>query len=106
MVKTDNGTMLGKCALDGQPIFDGMGFRSKYCTVMNGKWVSGDALLKLYDRTFEAFLAHHNDAAEEKQILLGKLEKYGWQTDPETGKLFKITDKTKALNRDTTMEKK
>ena len=52
MVKTDNGTMLGKCALDGQPIFDGMGFRSKYCTVMNGKWVYGDALLKLYNRTF------------------------------------------------------
>jgi hypothetical protein len=39
-------------------------------------------------------------------MLLGKLEKYGWQTDPETGKLFKISDETKALNRDTTMEKK
>jgi len=106
MVNRNNGTLLGKCALDGQPIYDGQGFRSKYCTVMNGKWVSGDALLKLYDRTFEAFLEHHNDAAEEKLILLNKLEKYGWQTDPESGKLFKITDKTKALNRDTTMEKK
>ena len=106
MVKIDSGSMLGKCALDGQPIFDGQGFRSKYCTVLNGKWVSGDALLKLYDRTFEAFLAHHNDAQEEKKMLLGKLERYGWQTNPETGKLFKISDTTKALNRDTTMEKK
>ena len=98
--------MLGKCALDGQPIFDGSGFRSRYCTVINGKWISGDALLKVYPQTFEAFLADHNDAVEEKKMLLGKLEKYGWQTDPETGKLFKISDETKALNRDTTMEKK
>ena len=73
MVKTDNGTMLGKCALD---------------------------------RTFEAFLAHNNDNAKENQILLDKLEKYGWQTDPETGKLRKITGKTKALNRAETMETK
>ena len=73
---------------------------------MNGKWVSGDALLKLYPKTFEAFLADHNDAIEEKKMLLDKLNKYGWQTDPETGKLFKISDETKALNRDTTMEKK
>jgi len=106
MVKTEHGTMLGKCALDGQPIYDGQGFRSKYCTVTNGRWVSGDALLKLYPKTFEAFLADHNDAIEEKKMLLGKLERYGWQTDPETGKLFKISDETKALNRDTTMEKK
>ena len=95
MDKADNGALLGKCALDGQPIFDGMGFRSKYCTVMNGKWISGDALLKLYPRTFEAFLADHNDAVNEKKMLLDKLEKYGWQTDPETGKLFKLTEETK-----------
>ena len=95
MVKTEHGTMLGKCALDGQPIYDGMGFRSKYCTVMNGKWISGDALLKIYPQTFEAFLADHNDAIEEKKMLLGKLEKYGWQTDPETGRLFKLTEETK-----------
>ena len=94
MVKTDTGTMLGKCALDGQPIYDGMGFRSKYCTVMNGKWISGDALLKIYPQTFEAFLADHNDAIEEKKMLLGKLEKYGWQTDPETGRLFKLSEET------------
>ena len=95
MVKTEHGTMLGKCVLDGQPIFDGSGFRSKFCTVMNGKWVSGDALLKLYPKTFEAFLADHNDAIEEKKMLLGKLEKYGWQTDPETCRLFKLTEETK-----------
>ena len=94
MVKTEHGTMLGKCALDGQPIFDGQGFRSKYCTVMNGKWISGDALLKIYPQTFEAFLADHNDAIEEKKMLLGKLEKYGWQTDPETGRLFKLSEET------------
>jgi len=104
MVKdVSHGTLLGKCAVDGQPIFDGSGFRSKHCTVMNGKWISGDVLLKLYNRTFEAFLAHHNDNAKEKQVLLDKLEKYGWQTDTETGKLRKITGKTKALNRDTTI---
>jgi len=106
MVKQiDNGTLLGKCAIDGNPIFDGSGFRSKHCTVMNGKWISGDVLLKLYNRTFEAFLDHHNDAQEEKQMLLNKLEKYGWQTDPESGKLIKISDETKALNRAEIMEK-
>jgi len=106
MVKQiENGTLLGKCAIDGNPIFDGSGFRSKHCTVMNGKWISGDVLLKLYNRTFEAFLDHHNDAQEEKQMLLNKLEKYGWQTDPESGKLIKISDETKALNRAETMEK-
>ena len=106
MVETDTGTLLGKCAIDGQPIYDGSGFRSKHCPVLNGKWISGDLLIKLYQRTFEAFLAYNKDAASEKAILLGRLEKYGWQTDPETGKLFKLSDETKALNRDTTMEKK
>ena len=106
MVETDSGTLLGKCAIDGQPIYDGSGFRSKHCTVLNGKWISGDVLIKLYQRTFEAFLAHNKDAEAEKQVLLGRLEKYGWQTDPETGMLFKITDKTKALNRAETMETK
>jgi len=91
MVKTESGTMLGKCAIDGQPIYDGSGFRSKHCTVLNGKWISGDVLIKLYQRTFEAFLAYNQDAEKEKELLLGKLEKYGWQTDPETGKLFKIS---------------
>ena len=98
MVETEHGTLLGKCALDGQPIYDGSGFRSKYCTVVNGKWVSGYLLLKLYQITFEAFLAHNEDAAKEKALLLDKLEKYGWQTDPETGKL------TKVLNRSEEME--
>jgi len=98
MVDTKHGTLLGKCAIDGQPIFDGSGFRSQYCTITNGKWISGDTLLKLYQRTFEAFLAYNEDAAKEKAVLLGKLEKYGWQTDPETGKL------TKVLNRSEEME--
>jgi len=106
MVKTDGGTLLGKCAIDGQPIFDGSGFRSRHCTVLNGKWISGDVLIKLYQRTFEAWLAYNKDAESEKAMLLNRLDKYGWQTDPETGKLFKISDETKALNRDTTMEKK
>ena len=99
MVKTDGGTLLGKCAIDGQPIFDGSGFRSKHCTVLNGKWISGDTILKLYKTSFEAFLDEHKDAELEKKVLLDRLGKYGWQTDPETGKLFKISDKTKALNR-------
>ena len=94
MVKTDSGTLLGKCALDGQPIYQGSGFRSQYATVTNGKWVSGDALLKLYQRTFEAFLAYNEDAEKEKAVLLGKLEKYGWQTDPETGKLTKVLNRS------------
>ena len=98
MVDAKHGTLLGKCAIDGQPIFDGSGFRSKYCTVSNGKWISGDTLLKLYHKTFEAFLAYNKDAENEKKILLDKLEKYGWQTDPETGKL------TKVLNRSEEME--
>jgi|TARA_E500000305_G_C3803705_1_gene135271 hypothetical protein len=98
MVETKNGTLLGKCAIDGQPIYEGSGFRSQYCTVSNGRWISGDTLLKLYKRTFEAFLAHNEDAAAEKAILLDRLEKYGWQTDPETGRL------TKVLNRSEEME--
>jgi len=106
MVKTDGGTLLGKCAIDGQPIFDGSGFRSRHCTVLNGKWISGDVLIKLYQRTFEAWLAYNKDAESEKAMLLNRLDKYGWQTDPETGKLFKISDETKALNRATTMETK
>ena len=98
MVDTKNGTLLGKCAIDGQPIYQGSGFRSQFCTVSNGKWISGDTLLKLYQRTFEAFLAHNEDAAIEIALLLDKLEKYGWQSDPETGKL------TKVLNRSEEME--
>ena len=98
MVDTKNGTLLGKCAIDGQPIYQGSGFRSQFCTVSNGKWISGDTLLKLYQRTFEAFLAYHKDAEKEKEVLLDRLEKYGWQTDPETGKL------TKVLNRSEEME--
>ena len=102
----ENGTLLGKCAIDGQPIFEGMGFRSRHATIINGKWISGDTILKLYKTSFEAFLDEHKDAEREKAMLLDRLGKYGWQTDPETGKLFKISDETKALNRDTTMEKK
>tara|TARA_Y100000589_G_C26735166_1_gene459348 strand:- start:83 stop:379 length:297 start_codon:yes stop_codon:yes gene_type:complete len=98
MVDTKHGTLLGKCAIDGQPIFDGSGFRSQYCTITNGKWISGDSLLKLYESCFNAFLAHNEDAQKEKAILLDRLEKYGWQTDPETGKL------TKVLNRSEEME--
>ena len=102
----ENGTLLGKCAIDGQPIFEGMGFRSRHSTIVNGKWISGDTILKLYKTSFEAFLDTHKDAEREKEILLERLGKYGWQTDPETGKLFKISDETKALNRDATIGEK
>ena len=99
----ENGTLLGKCAIDGQPIFEGSGFRSRHATILNGKWLSGDTILKLYKTSFEAFLDEHKDAEREKAMLLDRLGKYGWQTDPETGKLFKISDETKALNRDATL---
>lgn len=99
----ENGTLLGKCAIDGQPIFEGSGFRSRHSTILNGKWLSGDTILKLYKTSFEAFLDEHKDAEREKAMLLDRLGKYGWQTDPETGKLFKISDETKALNRDATL---
>ena len=99
----ENGTLLGKCAIDGQPIFEGMGFRSRHATIINGKWISGDTILKLYKTSFEAFLDEHKDAEREKAMLLDRLGKYGWQTDTETGKLFKISDETKALNRDATL---
>jgi len=106
MVNTDNGTLLGKCAIDGQPIFEGMGFRSRHSTIVNGKWISGDTMLKLYKTSFEAFLDEHKDAEAEKIVLLERLGKYGWQTNPETGKLFKISNETKALNRTATIRKK
>ena len=102
----EHGTLLGKCAIDGQPIFEGSGFRSKHSTIVNGRWISGDTILKLYKTSFEAFLDEHKDAELEKKVLLERLGKYGWQTDPETGKLFKISDKTKALNRAGTLGKK
>jgi len=102
----ENGTLLGKCAIDGQPIFEGSGFRSRHATIINGKWISGDTILKLYKTSFEAFLDEHKDAEREKAMLLERLGKYGWRTDPETGKLFKISDETKALNRDATLGEK
>ena len=102
----EHGTLLGKCAIDGQPIFKGSGFRSRHSTIINGKWISGETILKLYKTAFEAFIDTHRDAEREKEVLLEKLGKFGWQTDPETGKLFKISDKPKALNRTTTIRRK
>jgi len=102
MDKTDVGTLLGKCIVDGQPIFEGSGFRSRHSTILNGKWISGDTILKVYPMCFQAFIDKEKEQDIEKGILMDKLEKYGWQSNPETGKLVKITG-TKALNRTKTI---
>ena len=36
---------------------------------------------------FQEFLEEHKDKEKEKEILLESLGKYGWQVNPETGKL-------------------
>ena len=91
MVKNvEHGTMLGKCVVDGQPIFEGSGARSKNSTIVNGKWLSGDTILKIYPVAFQAFLDENGDKEREKEILLESLGEYGWQGNPETGKLQKL----------------
>ena len=90
MVDVEHGTLLGKCVVDGQPIYHGTGSRSKHSTIVNGKWISGDIILKVYPRCFEAFVDEHRDKEKEKAELLGRLGEFGWQVNPETGKLQKL----------------
>jgi len=91
MVKDiEHGTLLGKCAIDGQPIYEGSGARSKNSTIINGKWLSGDTILKIYPVAFQAFLDENRDKEKEKAKLLDSLGEYGWSVDPETGKLQKL----------------
>ena len=52
MVEVEHGTLLGKCVVDGQPIYEGSGPRSKHATIINGKWLSGDIILKVYPSCF------------------------------------------------------
>ena len=35
----ETGTLLGKCAIDGNPIYQGSGMRSKHAVVINGRWL-------------------------------------------------------------------
>ena len=91
MVKNvEHGTMLGKCVVDGQPIFEGSGARSKNSTIVNGKWISGDTILKIYPVAFQAFLDENKDKEREKEILLESLGEYGWHVTPQNGKLQKL----------------
>ena len=90
MVEVEHGTLLGKCVVDGQPIYEGSGPRSKHATIVNGKWLSGDTILKIYPVAFQAFIDEHKDKEKEKEILLESLGEYGWQVNPETGKLQKL----------------
>ena len=62
MVEVAHGTLLGKCVVDGQPI----------------------------PKCFEAFIDEHRDREMEKEELLGRLGDFGWQVNPETGKLQKL----------------
>ena len=39
---------------------------------------------------FQAFLDENKDKEREKEILLESLGEYGWQVNPETGKLQKL----------------
>ena len=75
MVKNvEHGTMLGKWVVDGQPIFEGSGARSKNSTIVNGKWISGDTILKIYPVASQAFLDENKDKEREKEILLESLD--------------------------------
>jgi len=86
----ENGTLLGKCAIDGNPIYQGSGIRSKHAVVLNGRWLSGDTILKIYPTAFQAFLDDNKHQEREKEMLLESLGKYGWQVNPDTGKLEKL----------------
>ena len=86
----ENGTLLGKCAVDGNPIYQGSGMRSKHAVVLNGRWLSGDIILKIYPTAFQAFLDDNKHQEKEKEMLLESLGKYGWQKNPKTGKLEKL----------------
>ena len=86
----DTGTLLGKCAIDGNPIYQGSGMRSKHAVVINGRWLSGDTILKIYPTAFQAFLDDNRDAEREKEILMKSLGEYGYEVDPDTGKLRKL----------------
>ena len=91
MVKDiEHGTLLGKCIVDGQPIYEGSGNRSRNSTIINGRWISGDIILKLYPNAFQAFLDENRDKEKEKEILLESLGQYGWQGNHDTGKLEKL----------------
>ena len=80
----------GVLKADGQPIYEGSGHRSKHATIINGRWLSGDIILKVYPKCFEAFVDEHRDREKEREELLGRLGDYGWQVNPETGKLQKL----------------
>tara|TARA_R110002020_G_scaffold467543_1_gene691153 strand:+ start:2841 stop:3113 length:273 start_codon:yes stop_codon:yes gene_type:complete len=84
------GTLLGKCVVDGQPIYSGDGIRSKHATIVNGKWLSGETLLKVVPQCISAFMDDNRDKEAEKELLLGRLSDFGWQVNPETGKLTKL----------------
>ena len=86
----ENGTLLGKCAIDGNPIYQGSGIRSKHAVVLNGRWLSGDTILKIYPTASQAFLDDNKHQEKEKEMLLESLGKYGWQVNPDTGKLEKL----------------
>ena len=84
------GSLLGKCVIDGNPIHEGSGTRSKHAVVLNGRWISGDTILKIYPTAFRAFLDENRDKEKEKETLLKSLGEYGYSVDPETGKLRKL----------------
>ena len=86
----DTGTLLGKCVIDGNPIYQGSGMRSKHAVILNGRWISCDTILKIYPTAFQAFLDENRDKEREKEILMKSLGEYGWEVDPETGKLRKL----------------
>ena len=86
----EHGTLLGKCAIDSQPIYEGSGNRSMYATLINGKEVNIIKPSEIYPVAFQAFLDEHKDKEKEKEILLESLGEYGWQVNPETGKLQKL----------------
>tara|TARA_R110000737_G_scaffold336700_2_gene356348 strand:+ start:283 stop:555 length:273 start_codon:yes stop_codon:yes gene_type:complete len=84
------GTLLGKCAVDGQAIYSGDGLRSKHATIINGKWLSGEILLKVVPHCLAAFFEDNRDKEKERELLLGRLSDFGWKVNPETGKLTKL----------------
>ena len=86
----DTGTLLGKCVIDGNPIYQGSGMRSKHAVILNGRWISGATILKIYPTAFQAFLDENRDKEREKEILMKSLGEYGWDVDPDTGKLRKL----------------
>tara|TARA_R110000751_G_scaffold14396_1_gene46654 strand:+ start:766 stop:1038 length:273 start_codon:yes stop_codon:yes gene_type:complete len=90
MKAPDVGTTLGKCVFDNGVIVEGQSIRSQYATLRSGRWICGECLLDMLPTALEATQSYMLKEAEKKELLIAKVQKYGWSVNPATGKLEKL----------------